>query len=149
MSDLKSFSFLDKFTGDNFREHKFSLSTLARMLSSMGILDGSEEIPTSPPEKVKDYNKRRDTLQGAIVFSQSQQTSKHVRNAKPEGCPRSAYLALAATYESTTNAATPQPALIRQIRGAFPDMGLGVHTSFDPHSMLFPTTCSSPRHPTV
>jgi len=111
MSDLKSFSFLDKFTGENFQEYKFSLFTLARMLGSMGILDGTEEIPTSPPEKVKDYNKRRDTLQGAIVFSQSPQTSKHVRNAKPEGCPRSAYLALAATYESTTNAAIQQLAI--------------------------------------
>ena len=112
MSDIfRSISCLDKFTGNNFPEYDFTLRTLATMQGSLGILDGTEEVPTAPPEKVKEYNRRRDNLQGAIVFSQSPTTSKHVRNAKPEGCPRAAYLALVATYKSTTNAAIQELAV--------------------------------------
>lgn len=111
MSEVKQISILTKFDGENFADYNFQLQTLARMQGSIGILDGTEEIPTAPAEKVKDYNRRRDQLQGAIVFSQSPTTSKHVRNAKPEGCPRAAYLALKATYESTTNAAIQQLAI--------------------------------------
>jgi hypothetical protein len=111
MANLRSISLLDKFTGENYSEYDFQLNTLARMLGSQGILDGTEEIPTSPPEKIKEYNKRRDELHGAIVFSQSPQTSKLVRNAEPKGCPRAAYLALCAAYRSTTSAAIQQQAI--------------------------------------
>jgi len=110
-SYLKQIGFLEKNTGDNFPAYDFNLKTLARVLGSMGILDGSEDIPTSPPEKVKDYNRRRDELQAAIVFSQTDITSKYVRGAKPEGCPRAAYLALEAVFKSTTNAAIQQLAI--------------------------------------
>ena len=108
---LKSFSVLDRFTGENFPDYDFNLRTFATIHGSLGILDGTEEVPTTPPEKVKDYNRRRDQLQGAIVFSQTPKTSKHVRNAKPEGCPRAAYLALITTYKSTTNAAIQELAV--------------------------------------
>ena len=110
-SEIKQISLLTKFNGDNFTEYDFELQTLATMLGSSGILNGTEEIPTSPPEKVKDYKRRVDQLQGAIVFSQTPQTSKHVRNAKPAGCPRAAYLALLATYKSTTQAAIQELAV--------------------------------------
>ena len=42
---------------------------------------------------------------------------------------------------TTISLPTPQTALIRQIRGAFPYMGLGVHTSFTlPTSSSIPAT---------